>query len=401
MAGTSLDGIDAALMEISRPAGSLRYKLLAFETYSFPKYMREKLLDVSGEGNETTPLISHLNFYLGELFAGASLKIASKAGCPIEKVDLIGSHGQTIWHSSRPIREGKLGIRSTFQIGELSVIAERTGVTTIGDFRPGDIAAGGEGAPLAPYFHRDIVKKRGKNRMIVNIGGISNVTFLPASYPVFGSTGPQVGKDKVLAFDTGPGNMLIDGLVQIKTEGKLKFDRDGKIGGSGKISLTLMEELMEHPFLSLRPPKSTGRDTFGADLIEFLLEQRKKLKLSFEDLIATATSFTSTSIFINCEKFILPHHRVDEIIVGGGGVRNKTLMRLLKKAFQPVPLYGFEDIGLNSKAIEAMAFALLAHDAFLGIPNNIPSVTGAKRPVVMGKIAPGLNYRKIVQKYLK
>ncbi|MBI1819618.1 MAG: anhydro-N-acetylmuramic acid kinase [Nitrospirae bacterium] len=390
MAGTSLDGIDAALMEISRPAGSLRYKLLAFETTPFPKTMREKLLDVSGEGNETTPLISHLNFYLGELFAGASLKIASKAGCPIGKVDLIGSHGQTIWHSSRPIREGKLGIRSTFQIGELSVIAERTGVTTIGDFRPGDIAAGGEGAPLAPYFHRDIVKKRGKNRMIVNIGGISNVTFLPA-----------VHTDKVLAFDTGPGNMLIDGLVQIMTEGKLKFDRDGKIGGSGKISLTLMEELMEHPFLSLRPPKSTGRDTFGADLIEFLLDQRKKLRISFEDLVATATSFTSTSIFTNCEKFILPHHRVDEIVVGGGGVRNKTLMRLLKKAFQPVPLFGFEDIGLNSKAIEAMAFALLAHDAFLGIPNNIPSVTGAKRPVVMGKIAPGLNYRKIVQKYLK
>jgi anhydro-N-acetylmuramic acid kinase len=352
--------------------------------------MREKLLDVSGEGNETTPLISHLNFYLGELFAGASLKIASKAGCPMGKVDLIGSHGQTIWHSSRPIREGKLGIRSTFQIGELSVIAERTGVTTIGDFRPGDIAAGGEGAPLAPYFHRDIVKKRGKNRIILNIGGISNVTFLPAAH-----------KDKVLAFDTGPGNMLIDGLVQIKTEGKLKFDRDGKIAGKGKISLTLMEELMEHPFLSLRPPKSTGRDTFGADLIEFLLEQRKKLRISFEDLIATATSFTSTSIFMNCEKFILPHHRVDEIVVGGGGVRNKTLMRLLKKAFQPVPLYGFEDIGLNSKAIEAMAFALLAHDAFLGIPNNIPSVTGAKKPVVMGKIAPGLNYRKIVQKYLK
>jgi anhydro-N-acetylmuramic acid kinase len=390
MAGTSLDGIDAALMEISRPAGSLRYKLLAFETYPFPKYMREKLLDVSGAGNETTPLISHLNFYLGELFAGASLKIASKASCPIGKVDLIGSHGQTIWHSSRPIREGKLGIRSTFQIGEISVIAERTGVTTIGDFRPGDIAAGGEGAPLAPYFHRDIVKKRGKNRIILNIGGISNVTFLPASH-----------QNKVLAFDTGPGNMLIDGLVQIMTEGKLQFDRDGKIAGRGKISLTLMEALMEHPFLSLRPPKSTGRDAFGADLIVFLLDHRKKLKLSFEDLIATATSFTSASIFMNCEKFILPYHRVDEIVVGGGGVRNKMLMKLLKKAFQPVPLYGFEDIGLNSKAIEAMAFALLAHDAFMGIPNNIPSVTGAKRPVVMGKISPGLNYRKIVQKYLK
>ena len=384
MSGTSMDGIVAALLNISRTKMTLHLKCLAFETFPFPKDLPEKLLDVS-EGNETTALISHLNFYLGELFAQASIKIAQKAKSGIHKVDLIGSHGQTIWHSPSPIPEGRYQIRSTFQIGEPSVIAVRTGVTTIADFRPADVAAGGEGAPLAPYFHHALVKKNGKSRLIINIGGISNVTFLPHS-----------SKKKILAFDTGPGNMLIDGLVQTVTRGKSKMDFNGRLSAKGKINLTLLSELLDHPFISRKPPKSTGRETFGSGMIYDLLERRHQLKLSFEDLMATVTAFTSASIVMNCEKIILSKEPVDEIIVGGGGVRNRTLMTLLKKAFQPLPVFRFEELGINSKAIEAMAFALFAYDTFHAISNNIPSVTGAKSPVVMGKICPGKNFKKLI-----
>ncbi|MBI3351202.1 MAG: anhydro-N-acetylmuramic acid kinase [Nitrospirae bacterium] len=383
MSGTSMDGIDAALLDINRRKTGLRFKLLAFETFPFPKDLPEKLIDVA-EGNETTALISHLNFYMGELFAEASFKIAAKAKVEIHKVDLIGSHGQTIWHAPAPIPEGRYKIRSTFQIGEPSVIAVRTGVTTIADFRPADVAAGGEGAPLAPYFHHALDKKKGKSRLMINIGGISNVTFLPRS-----------SKKKILAFDTGPGNILIDGLVQAVTKGKSKMDRNGRIAAKGNIHLVLLNELMDHPFMDKKPPKSTGRETFGLPMIDHILDRGNQFKLSFEDLMATVTAFTSMSIFMNCETFILKKEAVDEVIVGGGGARNPMLMAFLKKAFHPVPFFQFEDLGLNGKAIEAMAFALFAYDTFHAIPDNVPSVTGAKKPVIMGKISPGNNFKKL------
>jgi anhydro-N-acetylmuramic acid kinase len=387
MSGTSLDGIDAALLDISRSGGKLRLKLLAFETYPFPKNLREKLLDLS-EGNETTALISHLDFFLGELFAEAVFKIAAKTKVSIGKIDLIGSHGQTVWHSSAKIPEGRYQIRSTSQIGDPSVIAVRTGVTTVGDFRPADIAAGGEGAPIVPYFHHALVKKNGKSRLIINIGGISNVTYLPLSE-----------RARILAFDTGPGNMLIDGLVQVMTDGKEKMDLNGRLAAKGKIHLPLLNELMSHPFIKKKPPKSTGREAFGLPMIDHILERSRPYQISLEDLMATATAFTSSSIYMNCEKFILSKGLVDEIVVGGGGVRNRTLIGLLKRAFSPVPLIQFEELGLDSKAIEAMAFALFAHDSFFGIPNNLPSVTGAKRAVVMGKICPGNNYKKLMGRF--
>ncbi|MHB8483716.1 MAG: anhydro-N-acetylmuramic acid kinase [Nitrospiria bacterium] len=383
MSGTSMDGIDAALLDVNRRKTGLRFKLLAFETFPFPKDLPEKLLDVA-EGNETTALISHLNFYMGELFAEASFQIAAKAKLKIHKVNLIGSHGQTIWHSPAPVPEGRYKIRSTFQIGEPSVIAVRTGVTTIADFRPADVASGGEGAPLAPYLHHALFQQNGKSRLIVNIGGISNVTFLPRS-----------SKKEVLAFDTGPGNMLVDGLVQGVTRGKSKMDRNGRIAAKGKIHAGFLNELLDHPFIHKKPPKSTGREAFGLSMVDYVRDNGRRFRLSFEDLMATATAFTSTSIFMNCEKFILSKEPVDEIIIGGGGVRNPTLMSLLRNAFCPIPFFQFEDLGLNSKAIEAMAFALFAYDTFHAIPNNVPSVTGAKTRVVMGKICPGNNFKKL------
>jgi len=385
MSGTSLDGIDAALLDISRSRGKLKLNLLSFETYPYSSKLREKLLDVA-EGNETTALIAHLNFYLGELFADASFKIVSRSKTSMSKIDLIGSHGQTIWHSPARIHEGSLKIHSTFQIGDPSVIAVRTGVTTVGDFRIADIAAGGEGAPIAPYFHHALVKKDGKSRLIINIGGISNVTFLPFSKNA-----------EVLAFDTGPGNMLLDGLAQLGSDGREKMDINGRIAGRGKIHLRLLADLMAHPFIIRVPPKSTGRETFGLP-VDYILEKSLRYQISFEDLMATVTAFTSSSIYMNCDKFILSKNKVDQIVIGGGGVRNKTLMSLLKRAFYPVPIIQFEELGYDSKAIEAMAFALFAHDSFAGIPDNIPSVTGAKMGVIMGKICPGKNYKKMMGK---
>lgn len=384
MSGTSLDGIDAALLDISRARNKLRHKLIAFETYPFPENLREKLLDISEE-NETTALISHLNFFLGELFAQAALKIAARSKLSILKVDLIGSHGQTVWHSPSRISEGRYKIHSTFQIGDPSVIAIRTGVTTVGDFRPADVAAGGEGAPITPYFHHALVRKEGKSRLIVNIGGISNVTYLPFSR-----------KKEILAFDTGPGNMLIDGLAERLTSGRQKMDLNGAMAAKGRIHLPLLTELMSHSFIKKRPPKSTGRETFGQALIDAILEQSISYQISDEDLMATVTAYTSASIYSSCERFVLSRNEVDEIVIGGGGVRNRTLLALLRRAFYPVPVVQFENLGIDSKAVEAMAFALFAHDSFFGIPNNLPGVTGARESVVMGKICPGKNYRKLL-----
>jgi anhydro-N-acetylmuramic acid kinase len=384
MSGTSLDGIDAALLDLKRTKRDLTFRLLDFETYPFPGTVREKILDLSN-GNETTPLISHVNYLLGELFAESSRKIARRGGFLLNQIDLIGSHGQTIWHSTERVREGRYRIRTTFQIGEPSVIAVRTGVTTVGDFRPADVAAGGQGAPLAPYFHRVIAGRENKSRLILNIGGISNVTFLPRS-----------SKGKVLAFDTGPGNVLIDGMIRKITRGRETYDRDGRFAERGTIHEPLLRKLMSHPFIERKPPKSTGRETFGDALIETIL--REKRRLSDEDAVATLTAFTAFSIYLNCKRFILGDQQVDEMIVGGGGARNRSLMRLLKAYFDPVPVLSFDRIGLNGKAIEAMAFALFAFDSLLGIPVNIPSVTGAGSEVILGKIAPGKNYRRLLSK---
>src|ERR1700693_6002464 len=384
MSGTSLDGIDAVLVRISRNGQTLRMKVLGFETRAFSAHLRAMILGVSG-GNATTPRTPHLNYSLGELFEESCLKLVSRAGFTISKVDLIGSHGQTVWHSPYWIPQGNRRIRSSFQVGELAVIAERTGVTTVGDFRPGDIAAGGEGAPLAPYFHKAFAGKKGKSRLILNMGGISNLTYLPA----------KPGRP-VLAFDTGPGNMLIDGLLEQFTGGKMKMDRNGRMAARGKVHIEILSDLMENPYLVQKPPKSTGREIFGAPFIDDLMKIKRNLKLSAEDLTATVTAFTATSIWMNCERFILSQGPIDEVVAGGGGVRNPVLMDMLEKMFHPIPILRFEEIGLDSKAVEAMAFALFAYDTIHGTPNNLPSATGAKRSVVMGKIVPGRNYRKLI-----
>jgi anhydro-N-acetylmuramic acid kinase len=376
ISGTSTDGIDAALVQIVGLGLKAKLRLIQYESYPYPPRLRRRILEAAQTGRVDE--ICHLNFYLGELFADAAMKIAAKAGIHRSEIDLIGSHGQTIHHLPEERRENNFRIRSTLQIGEPSVIAERTGITTVADFRPRDIAAGGHGAPLTPYLHWVLFHDPNRPRLVVNIGGISNVTYLPG----------KAENTKVLAFDTGPGNMVIDGIMEQRS-GRHRMDRNGATAGRGKVNDELLRRLMRHPFVRRAPPKTTGREAFGQYFVQEFVRSAKRLNLRFQDVLATATAFTARSIAFNCRRFILSKAELREVIVGGGGTRNATLMAMLKEALAPTPVLTFEAFNVDSKAIEAMAFALLAYEAILGAPNNLPTATGARRFVVMGKIVPG------------
>jgi anhydro-N-acetylmuramic acid kinase len=377
ISGTSADGIDAALMDIGGVPPELSLRLLRYETYSYPRRLRERLFRLTTDGSVAE--LCHLNFYIGELFATAAVKVASREGLDVSDLDLIGSHGQTAYHNARPRKEGPGRLRSTLQIGEPSVIAQRTGVTTVADFRPRDIAAGGHGAPLTPDFHYLLFRHPSRSRLIVNIGGISNLTYVPAGK----------GPESVVAFDTGPGNMLIDGVVNRTSGGRVRMDRGGRIARRGKIHERLLAEWLRDPYFRLKPPKTTGREAFGSARLAGVIKRGRTLGISSRDLLATVTLFTARSIGLSYSRFIGSAAAVDEVIVGGGGTKNATLMRDLSAEFDPVPVLRFEDFGLDSKAVEAMAFAVLAYETVLGVPNNIPSATGADGPAVLGKIIPG------------
>lgn len=377
ISGTSSDGIDAALVDIRKIRGRIQLELIAFEVYPYPKSLPQQLIDLASGFPQSIANVCHLNFYVGELFAEAAREIARKGRVPLGKIELIGSHGQTVHHLPVAKREGKRAIRSTLQIGEPSVIAERTGITTVADFRPRDMAAGGEGAPLTPYLHFLLLSDPKRSRAVVNIGGISNVTYLKAGASL----------EKTAAFDMGPGNMVIDGLVRTLT-GK-EIDEGGKMARRGKVDAALLSELMRHPFIRRKPPKSTGREVFGASMVASILKSTRMRRLPPEDLVATATALTASAISENIRRFILKRGSLHEVIVGGGGVRNPVLMERLTDLLAPIPVQPFEAFGHESRAIEAMTFALFAYQTFHGQPTNIPSVTGARRPLILGKIIPG------------
>lgn len=375
MSGTSVDGVDAALVNIVRRGGASRITLLAFASVPYPRVLQQRLVELSLHGQVAE--ICHMNAYLGELFAKAALRVIRNAKCRPADIDLIGSHGQTIHHLPKGIREPGVGVvRSTLQIGEPAVIAERTGITTVANFRPRDMAAGGEGAPLVPYAHAMAFRHPRRSRVVVNIGGISNVTYLPAGGAV----------DELRAFDTGPGNMVLDAIVQVATQGVRSYDAGGRMARQGSVNQALLAELMAHPFLMRRPPKSTGREEFGAPFVQALLARQRKARLSIEDLLATCAAWTAEAIG-SCRQWV--SGEIDEVIVGGGGVYNRAIMDALHTVFAPAPVLTFDDCGWSSKAFEAMAFALLAHDMLHGYCTNVPGVTGAHHPVVLGSVVPG------------
>ena len=375
MSGTSADGIDAALVSIVRRGGRPKITPIAFASSPYPRALQQRLVDLSLHGDVAE--ICHMNTYLGELFAKAALKVIRAAKHQPAEIHAIGSHGQTIHHLPKGRREPGLGlIRSTLQIGEPAVIAERTGITTVANFRPRDMAAGGEGAPLVPYAHAVAFSHARRARLVVNIGGISNVTYLPAGG----------GLADVRAFDTGPGNMVLDAIVQDATQGTRAYDAGGRWARKGTIHRPLLTELMAHPFLARRPPKSTGREEFGAPFVRQLRDKQKRARLSMEDLLATCAAWTAEAI--GSARRWVPG-KIDDVIIGGGGVSNRAIMASLRTVFAPAPVLSFDECGWSSKAFEATAFALLAHDLLQGHCTNVPQVTGARRPVLLGSIVPG------------
>lgn len=365
MSGTSGDGVDIALVEVSGRDLSTYIKLLAFKSYAYPPALKKRILELN---SAKAAEICEMNFILGEVFASHVLKFLRENGYQPKQVDFLGSHGHTVYHISQVPRK----INSTLQIGEGAVIAARTGILTVCDFRPGDIAAGGLGAPLVPLADYVLFRKKGKVRAFINIGGIANVTVVPEKF------------ETVFAFDTGPGNMVIDALVSIFTKGKKKFDSRGEIAAQGKLLKELLNKMRQHPYFRLKPPKSTGRETFGKPFLKEFI--RASNKASLPDLVTTATYLTAVSIFDAFKNFIFPKFRIDEVFISGGGMHNKTLLSFMKKLFAPIPLNTLNILGIDGDAKEAVAFALLADATLQGIPGNVPGATGAKRPAILGKI---------------
>lgn len=374
MSGTSIDGVDVVLTHISGNGTKTKINQLGFLTYPFPQKMREMILrNAETDGGNVTE-ICKLNFLIARVYVSAIKSLCKKINFPLSKIDLIGSHGQTVHHL--PKKEKMFGYEtsSTLQIGDPSVISKLTGILTIGDFRVGDVALGGQGAPLIPYFDYIIFHSRKKNRALLNIGGIANITVLD-----------KKGKpDDVIAFDTGPGNMLIDYLA--KRFFSKNYDRDGRFAGKGKLNSNIFEFLkLNDDFIDRKPPKSTGREYYGK---EFFLELIKKSKnIPKEDLIRTVTKFTAYGVYRNYEKLIADKTKISELILSGGGARNKQFVNDLKNYFgKSVEIKNIESLGISSDAKEAICFAVLANETLAGNETNITRVTGAIKKTILGKI---------------
>jgi len=371
MSGTSLDGIDVAIIDIAGSGFRAKINVLTSHSVPYPKKIREALLAVSN-ASALTGDISRLNFLLGELYAEALEETAERAQIPMETIKLVGCHGQTIFHEGQAAPYLGKKVASTFQIGESSVISERTGIDVISNFRERDMAAGGKGAPLVPYLDYMLIRHRGRGRVAINIGGIANLTAIP----------PNTNTDRVIAFDTGPGNMVIDQLVARITSGGLTYDRDGAMAASGSVDSKLLAKLLRDKYFRSKPPKTAGREQYGVEFVSKLLDT----ELSSEDLIATATALTAESIALGVRNFVLPEMRVDEIFVSGGGTHNPTLMRMLRKAMGEIPVKDTTEVGLDVDSKEAIAFAVMAYETAHARPSNVPMATGAKRHVVLGKL---------------
>jgi anhydro-N-acetylmuramic acid kinase len=365
MSGTSLDGIDVAIVEI-RGRG---IKTIGFQTTAYSDRLRARLLKP-----EDSREISRLNFELGELYAKAVLRAVRRYG----PVELIGCHGQTIYHE---------GGKHTLQIGEAAVIAERTGTPVVSNFRAADIAAGGQGAPLVPYVDYLLFRHLKRTRIALNVGGIANITAIP----------PNAAPEQVIAFDTGPGNMVIDALAQEFSNGKLRCDRDGKIAASGKPDVRLLDQLLSDSYYRRRPPKSAGREQYGAEFVHRL----KQSGLPMRDLIATVTALTARSIALAVREYgtgaaslrsiemrSIKMSSID-LIVSGGGVHNPCIMGMLAGYLPGVAISTSTDHGIGADAKEAIAFAVLAHETWLRRPSNLPSATGARHAAILGSITHG------------
>jgi len=374
MSGTSLDGIDVAIVEITGQGWNKKVTTLAHSTTPYSQAVRGALLAVSNAGAHTAQ-IGLLHFLLPELYAKAVRGLCLKAGIPLRSLQLVGCHGQTILHIADPTRFLGCRLNCTLQIGDGSVLAERLSVPVVSDFRPRDMAAGGQGAPLVPCVDYLLFRHRKRGRVALNIGGIANLTAIPASAP----------PSKVIAFDTGPGNMVMDQLVSIHTRGARRYDRDGVIARGGKISRWLLRILLRDPFFRRQPPKSAGREEYGEEFVEHLVSTR----LPMEDLVATAAALTASTIALGIRRHVMPVMPVHDLVVSGGGVHNRFVLNLLASELPNLSIHSSAEFGVDPGAKEAIAFAVLAYETWHGRPSNLPSATGASHPAVLGKISPG------------
>lgn len=381
MSGTSVDGIDAAVVKLSPSADrehGVEVELLAFENTPFPVQARNSIFELFDPANATIDKVGAMNMWLGELYAQATLSVIGKCGLSASQIFAIGSHGQTIYHAPEKKAIGGYNLHYTVQIGEGAVIANRTGIPCVSDFRVADMTMGGQGAPLVPFTEYVLFTDPERTLLMQNIGGIGNVTVLPAN----------ASPEQVFAFDTGPGNMIIDGLVS-QLYAPLTMDAGGEIAAGGQVISELLEWMQQNEYYAMPLPKSTGRERFGQQYVAQILELMKTNRWKAEDVIATATRLTAWSIADSYERYIKPQHQAQQLLVGGGGSYNKTLLRDLQQLFAPhqVQVLTQEDIGGNSDAKEAIAFALLAYYTMNRMPNNMPRVTGASGPVIMGKVS--------------
>lgn len=374
MSGTSVDSIDCVLIEITGSGKSTGIKQLGFIEYPYPEGIKELVLKNSVRGSENIDEICRLNFLLPQIYADAVKSLLESVGVSLSKVDLIGSHGQTIRHLPDKVKMFGYNVGSTLQIADPSVLAKKTGIVTVGDFRPSDVALGGQGAPLVPYFDYLMLCSENRNRALLNIGGISNFTII--------KKGSSAGD--IIAFDTGPGNMLID--MMMKKLYSKEYDENGETAMMGNVCTEMLDELKKREtFAERKPPKSTGRELYGEDFLSGLFEPYAYLP--YPDWIATLANFTAWCIFRNYELHVKDQVEIDQLIVSGGGGKNKAVLLALQQYFgENVRVMLIDELGFSSDAKEAVCFAVLANELISGNTANLPAVTGAEKGTLLGKI---------------
>lgn len=393
MSGTSLDGVDAACCRVVRdptgdPPTNYEVTVESFHTEPYPTDLREELVALCDDETGTVDAVCRANVALADLFADAALDACASAGVAPEEVAVVGNHGQTVWHAPDP--EPFPGIepssgtdsatdtdrtaRSTLQIGDGDVLARRTGIPTVSDFRMADIAAGGHGAPLTPFFDLACLSSDDEARALQNVGGIGNCTLLP----------PAPDRDDAVAFDTGPGNMVVDAVVELLTDGAATYDEDGRMAARGAVDDGLVSEFLDDPYFEALPPKTTGRERFGHDYAREFAATARERDCDDADIVASATALTARSVADAYDRFADPYP--DRIVVSGGGANNPTLLDMLDDRTD-CPVQRLESLGVDSDAKEAALFALLGVTALDGVPNNVPRATGADSAVTLGKIS--------------
>ncbi len=380
MSGTSADGINVALVRVQGRGFRSRLELLAHYQFPYPSEVRRAVLAAMNARSANVADLARLNFLLGDLYADAVRTAQRRARLQCE---LVGCHGQTLFHqgNSRPYLGRR--VACTWQTGEGAIVAAKIGVPVVSDFRPADLAAGGKGAPLVPFLVYVLYRHRRYGRIVQNLGGIGNLTAIP----------PRALPEQVVAFDTGPGNMVIDAVAEQFFD--RPFDRNGRLAAKGEPIERVLRELLRHPFFRQKPPKTAGREQFGREFVRELL--RLCRRADDNDIIATATALTALSIGIAVRRFVLPllesedakPARFREFVVSGGGTKNATLMRMIREELAPLKMRvrTTDDFGLPSEAKEATAFALLAYQTWRRLPSNVPSATGAERPAILGKVS--------------